>query len=307
MFVAPALVAPALVAVLALGCGSSPPPTELVDARRSYEEASGGEVIRVVPVEVEEAREALARAEASFDDDPESSLTRDLSYISLRKAERAHARAAAETARQHMEGIQREQEELEAEYMRRTQRQLTVTQEALEEERRRLSASAEELERRQEQLAATNQELDRERQAREQAERETAAALESLRQVAQVQEEQRGIVITLSGAVLFRSGSADLLPIAREKLDQVAQTLNDHERRTILVEGHTDSRGSTRTNERLSQQRADIVREHLVSRGVAAARIRAVGLGSGRPIADNNSAEGRANNRRVEIIVEPER
>ena len=296
-----------ILAVLLIGCGSSPPPSELVDARRVYQEAEEGGVARVAPVELDDAREALDRAEASFEDDAEAPSTRDLAYIALRKAERAHARAAAENANQRIAELQQRQEELEAEYLRRTQRQLTVTQQQLEEERRRLASSTQELEHRQEQLSATNQALEQEREARERAEREAAAALESLRQVAQVQEEQRGIVITLSGAVLFRSGSADLLPIALQKLDQVAQTLNDHGNRTIVVEGHTDSRGSRATNERLSQQRAETVRTHLVSRGVDANRIRAVGLGPSRPVADNNSAEGRANNRRVEIIVEPER
>jgi outer membrane protein OmpA-like peptidoglycan-associated protein len=296
-----------IAAVIAAGCGSSPPPSELVDARRVYQEAEEGGVARIVPVELDDAREALDRAEASFEDDAEAPATRDLAYIALRKGERAHARAAAVSATRRIEELQQQQEELEAEYLRRTQRQLTVTQQQLEDERRALASSAQELEHRQEQLTATNQALEQEREARERAERETAAALESLRQVAQVQEEQRGIVITLSGAVLFRSGSADLLPIALQKLDQVAQTLNDHGNRTIVVEGHTDSRGSRATNERLSQQRAETVRTHLVSRGVESNRIRAVGLGPSRPVAENNSAEGRANNRRVEIIVEPER
>ena len=296
-----------VIVLIAAGCGSSPPPSELVDARRVYQEAEEGGVARVAPVELDDAREALERAEASFEDDAEAPATRDLSYIALRKAERAQARAAAESANRRIAELQQQQEELEAEYLRRTQRQLTVTQQQLEEERRALASSAQELEHRQEQLAATNQALAQEREARERAEREAAAALESLRQIATVQEEQRGIVITLSGAVLFRSGASDLLPIALQKLDQVAQTLNDHPNRTIVVEGHTDSRGSRSMNERLSQQRAESVRTHLISRGVDANRIRAVGLGPSRPVADNNTAEGRANNRRVEIIVEPER
>ncbi len=73
----------------------------------------------------------------------------------------------------------------------------------------------------------------------------------------------------------------------------------------MTVEGHTDSQGQKAYNVELGQKRAQAVREQLVARGVAADRIKAVGIGPDRPIADNTSAEGRANNRRVEIIVEP--
>jgi outer membrane protein OmpA-like peptidoglycan-associated protein len=73
----------------------------------------------------------------------------------------------------------------------------------------------------------------------------------------------------------------------------------------MVVEGHTDSQGSVDFNQNLSLQRAQSVRDYLVSRGIAADRISANGLGSTRPIAPNNNPEGRANNRRVEIIVQP--
>jgi hypothetical protein len=71
-----------------------------------------------------------------------------------------------------------------------------------------------------------------------------------------------------------------------------------------LVEGHTDDRGSDATNQQLSQKRADAVREYLESRGVPAERMRSVGRGESNPVASNDNPEGRANNRRVEIIVE---
>ncbi|MBN9167944.1 MAG: OmpA family protein, partial [Myxococcales bacterium] len=73
----------------------------------------------------------------------------------------------------------------------------------------------------------------------------------------------------------------------------------------ITLEGHTDSQGQRQYNMELGKKRADAVRDQLVSRGVAADRIKSVGVGPDRPIADNKTAEGRANNRRVEIIVEP--
>ena len=73
----------------------------------------------------------------------------------------------------------------------------------------------------------------------------------------------------------------------------------------MVVEGHTDSQGSAASNQELSDKRAQAVRDYLVSRGIAADRVKSQGFGPGRPIGENTSAEGRANNRRVEIVVQP--
>jgi outer membrane protein OmpA-like peptidoglycan-associated protein len=112
------------------------------------------------------------------------------------------------------------------------------------------------------------------------------------------------MVITLSGSVVFASNKATLLPGAREKLDDVADALKEAPDSKLVVEGHTDSRGSDALNQQLSQARADAVRAYLVRRGVDASQVQAVGMGENQPVDDNASAEGRANNRRVEIIVE---
>ena len=72
----------------------------------------------------------------------------------------------------------------------------------------------------------------------------------------------------------------------------------------MVVEGHTDNRGSDRTNQVLSLNRANAVRDYLVSRGVDGDKISAVGLGASRPLVDNKTAENRANNRRVEIVIQ---
>ena len=127
----------------------------------------------------------------------------------------------------------------------------------------------------------------------------------ALAKLAEVKTEDRGVVITLSGSVLFRSGEATLLPEAQKKLDQVAEALLATPDRTLVVEGHTDSQGSDASNMDLSQRRADAVRAYLVQRGYASTQVVAQGLGEGRPIADNTSPEGRSNNRRVEIVIQP--
>jgi outer membrane protein OmpA-like peptidoglycan-associated protein len=121
-----------------------------------------------------------------------------------------------------------------------------------------------------------------------------------------VKEESRGTVIILPGSVLFASGEYDLTAQAQQKLTLVAGTLAPQaDNHDIIVEGHTDSRGSRDYNVELSQNRAQIVMNYLVARGVAAESITAVGVGPDRPIATNQTREGRADNRRVENIVKP--
>ena len=96
------------------------------------------------------------------------------------------------------------------------------------------------------------------------------------------------------------------MPLAQQKLDQVAKALGDlDDKQTVLVEGHTDSKGPDDANMALSQARAESVRAYLVSRGVKPARISAVGRGEAQPVATNDTPEGRANNRRVEIVISP--
>ena len=114
------------------------------------------------------------------------------------------------------------------------------------------------------------------------------------------------MVITLSGGVLFQSAKSDLLPQALVKLNDVAQVLTRQDKDSkILVQGYTDSQGSQAFNQDLSQHRADAVRSYLVAHGIAGDRVTAQGFGPASPVADNASPEGRADNRRVEIVVQP--
>jgi outer membrane protein OmpA-like peptidoglycan-associated protein len=138
------------------------------------------------------------------------------------------------------------------------------------------------------------------------AEKRTADALAELAALASLKEEERGLVLTLSGSILFKSAESTLLSSARVKLDQVAKALLAIRTRNLIVEGHTDSQGSEAYNQGLSQRRADAVRDYLVQSGYPADHIQSRGRGKGSPIASNASAEGRANNRRVEIVIERE-
>jgi outer membrane protein OmpA-like peptidoglycan-associated protein len=111
-------------------------------------------------------------------------------------------------------------------------------------------------------------------------------------------------VITLSGQVLFTTGKATLQPNAKEALSQVAAALKESgSTQQITIEGHADARGNEEKNLKLSKQRAEAVRDYLVSEGVPAERVIATGFGETRPVASNDTSEGRANNRRVEIVL----
>lgn len=135
------------------------------------------------------------------------------------------------------------------------------------------------------------------------SENRNAAALATLATLASLKEEERGVVVTLTGSVLFKSGKSTLMPSAQTKLDQVANALLTIQARNLIIEGHTDSQGSDADNQELSQRRSEAVRDYLVQRGYPASHIQSQGRGEGSPVAKNDSPEGRANNRRVEIVI----
>lgn len=113
--------------------------------------------------------------------------------------------------------------------------------------------------------------------------------------------------IVVPGAALFATGSAEISPAARANLRAIALTLNREGNREVRVEGFTDATGSNEVNDPLSERRAEAVRAYLVSCGVHSTRIETRGFGSSRPIGDEATADGRAANRRVRIVIEPRR
>jgi outer membrane protein OmpA-like peptidoglycan-associated protein len=266
-------------------------PIELVDARDAYHRASVGNTAQVAPAELHVANLALAQAEQSFKTDPDSYRTRDLAYVAWRKAQLADAAASIAIQQKSEAQAKNDYQTTQGKVVAKTKQDLSQTRSALAASQRIGEATAEQL--------STEQE------ARAAAEKRAADAQAALAKLAAVKEEPRGMVITLSGSVLFASNRAVLLPEARTRLDQVAEVLLTSRERKLTVEGHTDSQGSVNFNLDLSQRRADAVRSYLVERGYQGDLIQAHGLGKGNPIADNGSAEGRANNRRVEIIIEP--
>ncbi|WP_434778286.1 OmpA family protein [Neisseria sp. Ec49-e6-T10] len=113
------------------------------------------------------------------------------------------------------------------------------------------------------------------------------------------------LVIRLPEAITFATGSATLKPQAISSLTQMATVFSKYNQSTIHVIGYTDSTGTDAINDKLSLQRAQNVSKILQDKGVGAFRLNAVGAGSKNPIASNDTAEGRAQNRRVELVLQP--
>jgi len=280
----------AVLAFAAIGCASTPAPPELVEARRAYDRVHDGQARALVPAQVLAAQQALARAEQAFMDDPGAPRTRDLAYIAERRAEVAEAQGALAA-----DNRDRGQADLDIAQLKDYRQQRTTAE---------LSQTRSTVATQQQMLAIDEQKLTAEQRARHEAEKRARDALASLEKIAAIKEEARGTVITLNGAVLFATGQATLLPIAEDRLRQVADALADDPQGAIVVEGHTDSVGSQSMNMDLSRRRAEAVAAFLTGHGVEASRVRSMGYGPTRPVADNKSPEGRANNRRVEIVIE---
>lgn len=268
-------------------CAAATPPDQLVRAREAYQRASEGPASRLTPAQLHTARQSLDVAEKAFEDDPEGQAVIDYAYIAERKAELAHFEAKTRS-------LESTEEQARDQSRKKARGALRMTKKQLAEERRNREKTAEE--------------LAEEKKARKEAEKRAAETMErlkdALQKIATIKEESRGTVITLSGSVLFKSGKYDLMDGAKTKLSSVTEALQASER-PVTIEGHTDSRGSDSSNMRLSQRRAESVRTFFISEGVSGTRITATGVGEDRPIASNDSAEGRANNRRVEIIIGP--
>jgi len=264
-------------AFVAAGCSATLPPNELLAARASYARAAQGPASTVGMADLDTAKKNLDRAEAAFKEDGDTYATKDIAYAAARSAELAEVRARTALALQskdHTNAATRANEVNQA--------QMTAAE-----------------------LARTKTQLASETERRQQADQRAAQAAADLAKIASVKQDPvRGIVITLSGGVLFETAKWQLLPGAEGKLNEVADALTKQDLTSaIAVEGHTDSQGKDAANQDLSQRRADSVRTYLVSRGIAGDRVSARGFGASRSVADNASAEGRANNRRVEIVV----
>jgi outer membrane protein OmpA-like peptidoglycan-associated protein len=273
-------------------CAAALPPQDLLDARSAYERAGRGPAAKLDPADLHVAKEQLEVAEAAFREDGDTQHTRDQAYLAVRKAQLAETVGRTRESDLAKQAVVQDMHADNKQAVANTAAELGRTKAALNAQGTVIAAQG----------LALEQEKARAAEAEERARRAAA----DLARIGSVKQEARGMVVTLSGAVLFASAKWDLLPAAQVKLNDVATALIEVDPLSrMVVEGHTDSQGGAAFNQDLSQRRAQAVRDYLVTRGIASDRITAQGFGFTRSIADNNSPDGRANNRRVEIVVQP--
>jgi outer membrane protein OmpA-like peptidoglycan-associated protein len=280
-----------IVGVSACG-GERVPPKALVDARNEFARAKSGITVQLDPTDVHEADLALQRAEAAWNNDPDDPNTIDTAVIAQRKAQIAEAEAAALKAQQDAAQAQRDLMATQQQQLSTTRGQLNQTQQTLSRTQENLEAQKATTAEQQKKLADLEAKL--------------KDARDTIAKIAAVKEDDRGMVITLQGEVLFATGKWELKGGAMAKLDQIADALRGKEQ-PMVVYGFTDNVGTREMNMDLSQKRAASVRDYLVTKGIPSDLIRAEGKGPDNPVAENTSMEGRAQNRRVEIVVQPKK
>jgi outer membrane protein OmpA-like peptidoglycan-associated protein len=234
------------------------------------------------------AREAKARADA----DAEAKRRND---AEIARAQAEEARAAAEQAKAEAEKMKQEAlaaaEEAQAAKAaaEKAQAEAVAQQQVLAAEADKARASAAQSENLRQQAEKEKQEL-------------RGRLLQQLNSVLATRDSARGLIANMSD-VLFRSGSVELLPAARERLAKVSGIVMAYPSLHVSIEGHTDSVGSDEYNQDLSERRAQSVRDYFVRGGIPEGAVDARGFGKAEPVASNETAEGRQQNRRVELVL----
>jgi len=286
----------------------------LETAERGYASGTSGpnemllahEVIRLAVDAEQKARERAF----------EAALARERSASSDRIAELRTAIAAAQSEAERNR-LTAEKNALDAEIETRARHE--AEQEAAEAARRAAEAEERAHAAEKERIAAEHAKLDAERakseaergrvtaenqasEARLERENARAQLREAMARITAVRESARGLIVSLPN-ILFETDQARLKPEGREALAKISGVLMIAEGYTLSVEGHTDAVGSNEYNLDLSEKRATSVRDYLVSQGLSPANISVRGFGETQPIAANETAAGRQENRRVEIVV----
>ena len=246
-------------------------PTEIIQARYAVDIAEGAQAERLVTRDFEQAERFLAQAEAAHVDKKSSvrNTAPELARQSVQVAEDARRKAVIALAAEQRDA---------------------AAKAARAEAEQKAAAEVEEAKRREELGVAAANDAAR------------ADLVARLNRALPTRETPRGIVAELSG-VQFATGASSLSASARESLARFAGIVGVYPSLNLRIEGHTDSTGSPETNRTLSYQRAIAVRDYLQGQGVQDPSIQVAGLGPDQPIAPNETSEGRARNRRVEIII----
>jgi outer membrane protein OmpA-like peptidoglycan-associated protein len=255
-----------------------------------------------VKQQAEEDAQAQAAAEKQAAEARAAKARADAEAEATRRQAAEQARLQAEQARQQAEAAKEEAERMKQEAMKAAAEAAKAKEEA---ERARQSAVAEQQAALAQKQAAETEAM-KARQAAAKAEAEKADMRAQLRAqlnaILQTDDSARGLIVNMSD-VLFDTASYTLKPGAREKLAKVSGVVLAHPGLLLQIEGHTDSVGSDDFNQRLSEMRADSVRDFLIQQGLKENAITAEGFGKSEPVATNDTPDGRQRNRRVEIVV----
>jgi outer membrane protein OmpA-like peptidoglycan-associated protein len=232
---------------------------------------------------------AYAAAQAASQQNQLDALNREHDRILLQAAQREAERARAEAEKQRLQNMIRSEEVDRLREQGEASAQQALAAQAQADQAQKLIAA---------QQHATDL-------ARKEAQLAEAANVDLRRRLNNLTATRgaEGMQMTLDD-IAFAPGQAMLRPAAKSSLGKLVAFVNRDPHQRIRIEGHTDSSGNTKANLALSQRRADAVRDALVAAGVAASRITAVGMGESHPVASNASEAGRAQNRRVVVIVQ---
>jgi outer membrane protein OmpA-like peptidoglycan-associated protein len=279
----------------------------LQEAEQARDRRKGGNAVqqpaRQAVQTAEDARIiALQRQEETFQARERAlAVQREVEALPRARAdEEVRQRAAAERAQAEAASLAAERQRLDAEAAK-----MAVDRARAEAERARLDAERERQAADAARAAAESQ-AQAAREAALAAEREKAELRAQLRAqlnvILETRETARGLIVNLSD-VLFDFNEATLRPGAREKLARIAGIILVHPGLRMEAEGHADAVGTADYNQRLSERRAQSVRAFLVEQGIRSDNVTAMGFGESRPVATNETAEGRQQNRRVELVV----
>jgi outer membrane protein OmpA-like peptidoglycan-associated protein len=279
-------------------------PLDMYEARNAVDIAKSQGAEKYAPEIFSKATGSLLMAENSLASKSDKGKIVTNARQTTQFAEDARALSAE---RQEAERVQKEKDAAAAAAKAKAEEQA-----ALEAKRQAELTAAKEAQMKAEGEAKQAAEQAKTQAAKEEAERARAATaalraqlLEQLNSVLQTTDSPRGLVVNMAD-VLFDFGKYDLKTDAKIKLAKLGGIIQAHPGLHLAIEGHTDNIGGDEGNMKLSQQRADAVREFLVQQGLTADTVTAVGLGKADPVADNSTNDGRQKNRRVEIIVSGE-
>jgi outer membrane protein OmpA-like peptidoglycan-associated protein len=240
--------------------------------------------------DLEAARISLQQAEVAQQQGRDPVVVDHLGYMALRQAQAGEARVAEAHARQEVARGQADRNNILLAARERDAQNAQLQARSAQAQAQSAQAAAQNAQAQAE--IAKNQALD--------AQSKLADTQQQLADL-QAKKTDRGMVLTL-GDVLFDTGAATLNPGADLVLGRLATFLNANPQTKIIIEGHTDSRGSDEYNEALSERRAQAVASALMERGVPPDSFRTMGRGKAYPVASNDTPEGRQQNRRVEIV-----